>query len=258
MHTPRCSKGAMADFDDGGSYRKPPKRRGSSLGNVRAACLERIKRDRDARRSSGRPGLSPEAADGGDRRGRARAILDDVLGSRTRPRGGGQEVNAAMADASHPDARRSLFEENDDDEGLSPEEEAALVAELEAELKAYELERADDVAHELAMEALSVEAAGLAFDADEDGPDVVLCPVCSSGYLREGRSDQSVACTDARCGLTLPDQLDGVGLDHLRALLAETFASHAAACGSRPTFAIDDLDFLAATCPDCGFHRIIL
>jgi len=255
LHTPRMNDGSL---------RKAPKARRSSADRIRSACLARIRSDRAARQSSGRCGLGPvdDGAAPAARLGRARAILDDVMAAAKRPRDA-DDAAAAPAPKRSPACFFDAAADDDDEDcvSLTADEEAALVRELEEELRAYEDERCRDaISHELAMEALAVEAAGLAFDADDRGG--VLCPVCSAGDLVEGAFDQSIACR--ACGLRLEDRLDGVGLDDLRALLAETFAAHAAGgggrppCGSRPRFALDAMRFLAATCADCGYHRIIV
>ena len=114
---------------------------------------------------------------------------------------------------------------------------------------------------DLAMEALAAEAAGLAFDEDEalGADDTVLCPVCSRGYLLQGRA---LEITCASCDLCLPDQLDGLGLGHLRDLLARTFEAHAdRGCDKRPAFVVDrelGVALLRCDCAACGFRHVVI
>ena len=156
---------------------------------------------------------------------------------------------------------------------------------------------------ELEMEALSVEAAGLAFEEDEAlGEDArVLCPVCGEGFL--GRGDMhEIRCVYRRgigrrafggkhyrsrspkganalarrasrarhmcpragdhCGLDLPDQLDGLSLDDVRARLAGVFDAHrATGCGAQPRFSVDQVggvSMLSCRCAACGYYEIVV
>ena len=257
-------------------------RTSSSLGSIRKQCMERIKKDREAKQWSARRSAgTPRAVSEESCRGRARAILDDVLSTRSKRRrsacasddddddgggGGGGGARGALGDrASSTSAAGdpALGEGGDGagDEALSAQEEAALVSELQEEIRAYEQEQADRFAHEVAMEALAAEAAGLAFDEDEalGEDDTVLCPVCSGGYLGQSPTLE-IYC--AHCDLSLPDQLDGLGLGHLRDLLAATFEAHAArGCEARPAFAVDrqlGIAILRCTCRACAFQHVVI
>ena len=237
----------------------PKKRSSNSLDGIRKQCLERIKRDREAAQAARRSAPARAASEASCRE-RARTILDDVLSSRGKRRRSDSGDGEPDADEPGPPAR--LFDGgDDDDDALSAEEEAALVRELLEEIKAYEAARADEHALDLAMEALAAEAAGLAFDEDEalGADDTVLCPVCSRGYLLQGRA---LEITCASCDLCLPDQLDGLGLGHLRDLLARTFEAHAdRGCDKRPAFAVDrelGVALLRCDCAACGFRHVVI
>ncbi|KAK7238921.1 hypothetical protein SO694_00026141 [Aureococcus anophagefferens] len=236
----------------------PKKRSSNSLDGIRKQCLERIKRDREAAQAA-RRSTPARAASEASCRERARTILDDVLSSRGKRRRSDSGDGEPAADEPGPPAR--LFDGGDDDDALSAEEEAALVRELLEEIQAYEAARADEHALDLAMEALAAEAAGLAFDEDEalGADDTVLCPVCSRGYLLQGRALE-IAC--ASCDLCLPDQLDGLGLGHLRDLLGRTFEAHAdRGCDKRPAFAVDrelGVALLRCDCAACGFRHVVI
>ena len=243
----------------------PKKRSSNSLDGIRRQCLERIKRDREAAQSARRSAPARAASEASCRE-RARTILDDVLSSRGKRRrsdsGDGEPRGGARRDADEPGPPARLFDGGgDDDDALSAEEEAALVRELLEEIKAYEAARADEHALDLAMEALAAEAAGLAFDEDEalGADDTVLCPVCSRGYLLQGRA---LEITCASCDLCLPDQLDGLGLGHLRDLLARTFEAHAdRGCDKRPAFVVDrelGVALLRCDCAACGFRHVVI
>ncbi|KAH8044496.1 hypothetical protein JL722_14681 [Aureococcus anophagefferens] len=175
----------------------PKKRSSNSLDGIRKQCLERIKRDREAAQSARRSAPARAASEASCRE-RARTILDDVLSSRGKRRRSDSGDGEPAADEPGPPAR--LFDGGDDDDALSAEEEAALVRELLEEIQAYEAARADEHALDLAMEALAA-AAGLA-DEDEalGADDTVLCPVCSRGYLLQGRALEITCAEKARCG----------------------------------------------------------
>ena len=278
MSTPCKRMESRHESEDASPARRNPKaRKSSSIGTIRKQCLERIKRDREAKRQSFRGGASPAAASEESCRGRARAILDDVLSSfptkrrRSDTSDGVSERSGATEGGVSPTVPRTSFfseaspeafpEEDADALSLSADEELTLVRELEDEIRAYELEQAETFAHDLAMEALSVEAAGLAFDQDEAlrAEESVLCPVCSDGYLiQDARHD--ITC--AKCDLYLPDQLDGLDLGDLRARLADTFAGHAASgCERRPTFAVDrrtGISILTCACASCAYRQVVI
>ena len=86
-------------------------------------------------------------------------------------------------------------------------------------------------------QALTAEAAGLAFEAEElrdafEGP-TVPCPCCEGGRLGRRGADLAIACD--KCDLALPDQRDGLSLDDVSASLAATFRAHTqAGCPRSP------------------------
>ena len=95
-------------------------------------------------------------------------------------------------------------------------------------------------ARKISTQALTAEAAGLAFEAEElrdafEGP-TVPCPCCEGGRLGRRGADLAIACD--KCDLALPDQRDGLSLDDVSASLAATFRAHTqAGCPRSPAFA---------------------
>ena len=115
----------------------------------------------------------------------------------------------------------------------------------------------------ISTQALTAEAAGLAFEAEElrdafEGPSV-SCPCCSDGRLARRGADLAIACD--KCDLALPDQRDGLSLDDVSASLAATFRAHTqAGCPRSPVFRVDDrtgYPLLCATCDACGYFDLV-
>jgi hypothetical protein len=115
----------------------------------------------------------------------------------------------------------------------------------------------------ISTQALTAEAAGLAFEAEElrdafEGP-TVPCPCCEGGRLGRRGADLAIACD--KCDLALPDQRDGLSLDDVSASLAATFRAHTqAGCPRSPTFRVDDrtgYPLLCATCDACGYFDLV-
>ncbi len=230
--------------------RLPPKQRepDAHLVTVRQKCLARIRADREAKHRSRRT-QTPH--------NRAQALLDDVLGRRKRVRDedyGGDEFTKKLREAVPPD-----LDPYEPDFHLTPEDEAALMEELEREIRAWDKE----IEAEEAIEALTAEAAGLAFEAEElrDAADgvTVPCPCCSDGRLGRRGADLAIACD--KCDLALPDQRDGLSLDDVSTSLAATFRAHTqAGCPRSPAFRVDDrtgYPLLCATCDACGYFDLV-
>ena len=111
--------------------------------------------------------------------------------------------------------------------------------ELENEIRACGIKKLEA---EEAIEALTAEAAGLAFEAEElrdafEGP-TVPCPCCEQGRLGRRGADLAIACD--KCDLALPDQRDGLSLDDVSASLAATVRAHTQAGCPRRRFRVDD------------------
>lgn len=90
-------------------------------------------------------------------------------------------------------------------------------------------------------------------------PNVVLgAAVCQAGALRQHRG--AVLC--AGCGLRLDLAGEGLGLDHVRAALADALAGHAlSGCPAPPAFGVEER-FGTATlfmrCGACGaLHAVV-
>lgn len=239
---------------DDAPARLPPKQRDAdaALVTIRQRCLARIKSDRDAKRQARRTSATP------DPRGRARALLDDVL--KTLPKKRARDDDGADAVAKRPrDAPPARGGPDLDEWTMTPEDEAGLMRELEDELRAWDREVED----EEAILALTAEAAGLAFDADArrdafEGP-TVPCPCCATGRLGRRGADLAIACN--ACDLELPDQRDGLSLGDVSACLASTFWAHVrGGCPRSPVFRVDDrtgVPLLCATCDACGYFDLV-
>ena len=111
--------------------RLPPKKRepDAHLVTVRQKCLARIRADREAKHRSRRT-QTPQH--------RAQALLDDVLGRRKRVRDedyGGDGFTKKLREAVPPH-----LDPYEPDFHLTPEDEAALMEELEREIRAWDKE----------------------------------------------------------------------------------------------------------------------
>ena len=111
--------------------RLPPKKRepDAHLVTVRQKCLARIRADREAKHRAKRT-QTPH--------NRAQALLDDVLGRRKRVRDedyGGDEFTKKLREAVPPE-----LDPYEPDFHLTPEDEAALMEELENEIRAWDKE----------------------------------------------------------------------------------------------------------------------
>ncbi|KAJ8610012.1 hypothetical protein CTAYLR_006634 [Chrysophaeum taylorii] len=233
--------------------------------SIRRRCLDRIKRDRQAsvweRRHADR--AIPVTIEK-----RARMLLDDVLALSAKR---GESADESWSTDSHNSSEDAAV---DDGDLISPDDEAALMVELEAELRAWEAEEyereAATYAEDLEREARCVEEAGAEFDDDQryaaDGEDsLVLCPVCNGGWLeRTVRYDYRASFDCRKCGIRIADHCDGLGLVHLRHLLARAFEEHRlSGCDARPTFMTDprfgaDLAILLCRCANCNFCNAVM
>lgn len=228
-------------------HRVPPRgRRAPAVESIRRKCLERIKQARAARVWEKRrvEESSPFEA-------RARLLLDDVL-AWTKP-----EEERWSTD-SHSSAANSMMEE---ELRITPDEEAELMLELEAELRKAEEREASAYAAELDLEQSCLEAAAEAYE--RSGEDDVLCPVCSQGSFRHRvrESSQTKVFECEHCGIAVADACDGLGLGHLRLLLARCFEDHRlTGCDARPTFMVDPRfgGLLLCRCSSCPFQSVVM
>ncbi|KAJ1457667.1 hypothetical protein M885DRAFT_514683 [Pelagophyceae sp. CCMP2097] len=225
------------NFDDWGSdedddapprRRLPPKSRRSStssLESLRASCLDRIQKERAGRVWRSR---SAAAAANEDFGSGARRVLREALAESW----GGEDV--------------------------SPDEEAELVAELEAELRAAQCE---SFTKQCDREARALEERAAEYEADEACPsDIVLCPVCGGGYLAQSQTDYAIRCP--ACALTLDDHFDGLGLPHLRLLLANAYEEHGSCPGTLLFSAgapfATHVTALSACCGTCAYRTVVM
>ena len=137
------------------------------------------------------------------------------------------------------------------------------IAQTQTQLRKHVASMAWGARNMISTQALTAEAAGLAFEAEElrdafEGP-TVPCPCCEQGRLGRRGADLAIACD--KCDLALPDQRDGLSLDDVSASLAATFRAHTqAGCPRSPVFRVDDrtgYPLLCATCDACGYFDLV-
>ena len=144
---------------------------------------------------------------------------------------------------------------------VTPDEEAELLAELQEELRLAQVESMVEAESRL-IDADVSEHMDAASAAASQG-DVVLCPVCTKAWLQHPPPYTAICCP--RCGLTLNDHRDGIGLPQLREMLALAYQEHAATCcRGGLCFALvcppfdSSLTNLAASCDSCAFRYLVL
>lgn len=140
-----------------------------------------------------------------------------------------------------------------DVDALLAEMEAAVMAEIQAELAAWEAANAADAA-----------AVGHMAEAHEAfvqraGPGAVLCPVCKAGHLalRHGL----LVCPAE--GWRVNVSAEGVSMEGVSARLAAAYEEHAAAgCAGQLQFAVEDLfgcgDSLTSSCATCNSLAVVV
>mmetsp|Transcript_8013 Transcript_8013/g.9730 ORF Transcript_8013/g.9730 Transcript_8013/m.9730 type:complete len:203 (+) Transcript_8013:109-717(+) len=162
---------------------------------IRRECLERIKKDREAQiwRRRTQKEITPMEED-------ARRVLDQVLA---------QSID------------------------LSPDDEAELMAEIQAELLEFEAERwhyeADSFAEQIEAEARNLENAVSRYEKEAtDQGEMILCPICNSGYLQLMQKEMHSCIQCNFCFTCLADGTlsDGLSLGDLRNILAQTYENH--------------------------------
>jgi len=233
---------------------------------IRRKCLARMKRERAAKVWSKRlSGTSPPTKRVSEEMSsNVRQVLEDVVQGELQMATdfGGAEGFFPCPESSSSESSSSSFLSTEW-MPMTPEEEAALVEEIGAELRAWEEERAlSNYTDELEAEEQFLASAGEAYDAED--ADEVLCPICQRGYLGYVTTRQDCAIECKACGIRLNDKHagDALDLDDLRMLLAKTLDDHAnTPCDNKPSFFIDprfDTALLHCRCLNCDFYATLM
>mmetsp|Transcript_7788 Transcript_7788/g.20230 ORF Transcript_7788/g.20230 Transcript_7788/m.20230 type:complete len:266 (+) Transcript_7788:32-829(+) len=245
-----------------------------SIDSIRRECLERLKRDPRACLEGPQVALSWQSKVTLAKR--ARDVLDDVLAESNAKRMRRTGVDADDAPAMDEVRHRPAQEADEDSAGfISPDDEAALIEELEAELsmlKAEVLEtEAASYARDLELEAQCIEQLGQEYDEESNTQtatgqaSLVLCPVCRVGWLgHRRRHDFRSFFECSKCATRIADAEDGLGLMHFRTMLAQALEEHRlSGCDATPAFVTGpyfdgDFAILMCRCASCSFHTALM
>ncbi|GAX12306.1 hypothetical protein FisN_1Hu238 [Fistulifera solaris] len=152
---------------------------------------------------------------------------------------------------------------------ISEEELFELLAELEMEMDAADLDDYEQMLALADVEERELEERILQYQHDEDldGSDFhesVLCPLCTDALLRQEQNGAFVCpnTMDSSCDLNIPNQL-GLTLPSFKDRLQEAYEQHAVYCSQNLSFQVgpcppNEAMHLFAICIPCETKMLIL